>query len=57
MQTGDDHESLLFDNIEECIGESAQQRPANLLMDNLTSEGTLLDKGESGLEGKNELES
>ena len=57
METSDDHESLLLDHIEERIGESAQQGSANLPMDNLASEAILLDKGESCLEGTDELES
>ena len=57
METSDDHESLLLDHIEERIGESAQQGSANLPMDNVASEAILLDKGESCLEGTDELES
>jgi len=57
METGDDHESLLLDHIEERIGESAQQGSANLLIDNRTSQRILLHQGESSLEGTDELES
>ncbi len=57
METGNDNETLLLDHIEERKGESAQQGSADLLIDNWTSQGILLDQGESSLKGTDEFDS